>query len=83
MAVQHWADALRKAKKTALISDGAHLYSVLFFYLLFCMCIYAGSFANIVLLIRVISRIHLLLANSIGINAKYYKIPVKRMICLF
>lgn len=28
MAVQHWADALRKAKKTALISDGAHVYSV-------------------------------------------------------
>lgn len=46
MAVQHWADELRKAKKTALISDGARIYSVLFFYLLFCMCIYAGSLAN-------------------------------------
>jgi len=28
-------------------------------------------------------RIHLLLANSIGINAKYHNIPVKRMFYLF
>jgi len=46
MAVQHWADALKKAKKTALISDGACIYSLLISDLLFCRCIYAGSLAN-------------------------------------